>query len=245
MTASQLSGELTPRTKAVLLNSPCNPSGEVYLREELQELADVIADAGIYVISDEIYEKLVYDGAEHVSIASLNPRLADRALVVNGVSKAYAMTGWRVGYGAGPGDLIAVMAKIQSQETTNTCTISQYAALEALTGPQDTVVEMREAFRERRDFVVDRLNAIPGVQCRKPLGAFYVFPDVTELCSLSQGRVDDDVALCEYLIDRHHVGTVPGAGFGSPGHIRLSYAASMADIDEALNRVTCAARELT
>jgi aspartate aminotransferase len=244
MTAEQLSRAITPRTKLLMLNSPCNPTGEVYTPQELKALADVAADAGIYVIADEIYEKLVYDGAQHVSIAALDPRLQKRTLVVNGVSKAYAMTGWRVGYGAGPQDLIDLMAKVQSQETTNTCTISQYAALEALTGPQDAVSEMRQAFRERREVICRRLNEIPGIACRKPLGAFYVFPDVTGLCEGSHGRVADDVALCDYLIDRCHVGAVPGAGFGAPGHIRFSYAASLPDIEAAMDRLARAAADL-
>ncbi len=245
MTAEQLSGALSARTKFVMLNSPCNPTGEVYTRPELESLADVIAESGIYVIADEIYEKLVYDGAEHVSIAAVHPKVAERALVVNGVSKAYAMTGWRVGYGAGPRDLIDLMAKIQSQETTNTCTISQYAALAALSGPQEKVEQMRDAFCQRRDVLVDRLNRMPGVRCRKPLGAFYVFPDVSELCSRSKGRAGDDFALCDYLVEQHHVGTVPGTGFGAPGHIRLSYAASMSDIQQAADRLDRAVADLS
>ncbi len=247
MTARQLQNAITPRTKFVLLNSPCNPTGAVYTRENLNALADVIAGSGIYVIADEIYEKLRYDNAEHVSIAALLPELADRTLTVNGVSKSHAMTGWRVGYGAGPQNLIDLMIKVQTQETTNTCTISQYAALEALTGPQDCVEIMRRAFAERRDQIVSRLNRMPGVSCFPPRGAFYVFPRISELIGKSspRGLIDSDIALCNFLLEDARVACVPGTGFGAPGYLRFSYAASADQIAQGMDRMAEALTKLS
>ncbi len=243
----QLQNAVSPKTKFVLFNSPNNPTGEVYTRDELRELAEVIARAGIYVISDEIYEKIIYDDAKHVSIPSLDPTLGDRALIVNGFSKAYAMTGWRVGYGAGPPDLMKLIAKVQSQETTNTCSISQYAALKALRHSQTSVETMRRAFQERRDVIVDGLNRISGIRCRKPQGAFYVFPDVSALYGRSAGKrvIRNDVDFCDFLLNRARVAGVPGSGFGSGANIRLSYATSMGRIREALERIREAVSLLT
>ena len=247
MTARQLQDAITPRTKFVLLNSPCNPTGTVYTRENLNALADVIAGANIYVIADEIYEKLLYENAEHVSIGALLPELADRTLTVNGVSKSYAMTGWRVGYGAGPQNLIDLMIKVQTQETTNTCTISQYAALEALTGPQGCVEVMRRAYVKRRNQIVSRLNRMPGVFCNMPRGAFYVFPDISEYIgkSSSCGRIDSDVALCNFLLEEARVACVPGTGFGAPGYLRFSYAASPEQIARGMDRIEAALTALS
>jgi aspartate aminotransferase len=246
MSARQLQDAITPQTKMVMLNSPCNPTGGVYSRQDLQAIADVIAGAGLYVITDEIYEKLLYDDAEHVSIAALLPELMAKTLTVNGVSKAYAMTGWRVGYGAGPQELINNMIKVQSQETTNTCSISQYAALAALNGPQDCVETMRRAFAERRDQIVQGLNALPGFRCPTPQGAFYAFPDITELFekSSSWGKITSDVDLCNFILDEARVACVPGAGFGTSGYLRFSYAASSQDIQEALNRIAATITQL-
>lgn len=229
-----LANAITPRSKLILLNSPCNPTGEVYTPDELRGLADVIVEAGIYVISDEIYEKIIYDGAEHASIAALHPDIGCKTLLVNGFSKAYAMTGWRVGYGAGPQDLMNLIAKVQSQETTNTCTISQVAAIEALNGSQDSVETMRSAFQSRRDVIVDRLNSIPGVSCRLPQGAFYAFPNVSALFG---GRIRNDVDLADYLLEEAGTGCVPGSGFGCSHHLRFSYAASLPRIQEAMDRI--------
>jgi len=221
---------LSPRTKAVIVNSPCNPSGVVYTEEELEALGEVLAEARVWVISDEIYEKLVYDGQEHFSIASVVPELKERTVVVNGVSKAYAMTGWRIGYAAGPEEVISAMGKIQSQETSNPNSIAQAAALAALTGPQERVGEMVRAFDERRRYVVGRLQAMPGVSCQTPKGAFYVFPDVSGL-----GR--DSVSLCNWILEELEVACVPGAGFGMEGRIRISYAAGMEALKEAMDRL--------
>ncbi|MDE2999220.1 MAG: pyridoxal phosphate-dependent aminotransferase [Gemmatimonadota bacterium] len=234
LTPRALANAITPRTKIILLNSPCNPTGEVYTHGELGALGDVIADAGIFVISDEIYEKIIYEPARHVSIAAVHPGAGCRTLIVNGFSKAYAMTGWRVGYGAGPPELMRLIAKVQSQETTNTCTISQYAAIEALTGTQERVETMRAAFRERRDLIVARLNRLPGVTCRLPQGAFYAFPNVSGLYG---ERVRNDVELTDYLLEEAMTGCVPGSGFGSGDHLRFSYAASLPTIHEAMDRI--------
>ena len=234
LTPHALANAITSRTKIIFLNSPCNPTGEVYTPGELGALGDVIADAGIFVISDEIYEKIIYDPARHVSIAAAHPGAGCRTLVVNGFSKAYAMTGWRVGYGAGPPDLMRLIARVQSQETTNTCTISQYAAIEALTGTRENVETMRDAFQERRDQIVARLNRMPGVSCRLPQGAFYAFPNVSGLYG---ERVRNDVELTNYLLDEAMTGCVPGSGFGSGDHLRFSYAASLPMIHEAMDRV--------
>ncbi|MDP6776437.1 MAG: pyridoxal phosphate-dependent aminotransferase [Candidatus Latescibacteria bacterium] len=246
LTPAQLEAAITERTKFLLLNSPCNPSGEVYTRDELSALGEIVLRAGIGVISDEVYEKIIYGDSEHVSIASLDPALKEQTLVVNGVSKAYAMTGWRVGYGAGPADLISMVGKIQSQETTHTCSISQHAAAEALDGPQESVEMMRRAFEERRDVIVEGLNAIPGISCRKPRGAFYVFPDVSALIEQSRPSlgIRNDVDLCNYLLDEARVAAVPGTGFGTEGHIRIAYATAMDLIRKALDRISEAAGKM-
>jgi aspartate aminotransferase len=237
----QLQGAIGPRTKFVLFNSPCNPTGEVYTSEELEALSKVIAAAGIFVISDEIYEKIIYDGVTHTSIASFDEEVKEKTMVVNGFSKAYAMTGWRVGYGAGPPDLMKLVAKVQSQETTNTCTISQHAALEALKGPQDSVEEMRLAFRARRNLILERLNRMPGVSCRNPQGAFYVFPDISELLS---GDIVSDFDLFELFLSECKVGCVPGSGFGNGNHLRFSYATSEQQIETAMDRIEKVAARL-
>lgn len=239
LTPQALKGAITPRTKALVLNSPSNPSGVVYTKAELEALADVVLRTGIYVISDEIYEKILYDGAEHHSIAALREGMLDRTIVVNGVSKTYAMTGWRIGYAAGPKEIISTMGKIQSQETSNPTSISQMAALAALTGPQDCLDEMLRAFDERRKYMVGRLNAIDGVTCPMPQGAFYVFPNVSALYgrTYDRGSIDGSVALCTYLLEQVHVACVPGEGFGADAHIRLSYATSTEHIKKALDRI--------
>ncbi|HIE04523.1 MAG TPA: aminotransferase class I/II-fold pyridoxal phosphate-dependent enzyme, partial [Candidatus Latescibacteria bacterium] len=237
LTPESLKEALSSRTRAVILNSPCNPSGVVYTEEELRTLGEVVVGAGVWVISDEIYEKLVYDGQRHLSIASVVPELKERTIVVNGVSKAYAMTGWRIGYAAGPEEVISAMGKVQSQETSNPNSIAQAAALAALRGPQDCVEEMVGAFDERRRYVVGRLKAMPGVSCPVPKGAFYVFPDVSEL-----GK--DSVKLCNWILGELEVACVPGAGFGMDGRIRISYAAGMEALMEAMDRLEEGFRKL-
>ena len=247
LTADGLRAALTPRTRMVLLNSPSNPSGAIYTRAELEALGEVILENDLYVLGDEIYEQLVYDGAEHVSMASISPELKARTIVVNGVSKTYAMTGWRIGYAAGPRDVIALMDKVQSQTVSHPSSISQKAAVEALTGPQEIVAEMRQEYDRRRRYIVDRLNDLEGVTCGLPLGAFYVYPDVSVYYGRRAGdrTVTDSDDLCDYLLEEARVACVAGAGFGTQPHIRLSYATSMELLVKAADRLTEALAKLT
>ena len=239
LTAEQLREAVTPRTKALIMNSPSNPSGVVYTRDELLALVEVLRELEIYTISDEIYEKILYDGAEHYSIASLDPKIFSRTITINGVSKSYSMTGWRIGYAGGPLEVIKAMGKLQSQETSNPCSISQMATIEALTGPQDSVGIMVKAFDERRTCLVEGLNAMEGVTCVKPKGAFYAFPDFSAHYGKSaNGKViNGSVDLSSYLLEEMKVGVVPGAGFGADAHLRISYATSMDAIEKALARI--------
>ena len=246
LTADEFRAAITPNTRMLFLCSPSNPSGAVYAREELQALAKVAVQHGIFVLSDEIYEKLVYDGVEHVSIAALGEDIKDLTIVVNGVSKAYAMTGWRIGYAGASAEIINGMNKVQMQEVSHPSSISQKAAVEALDGPQESIEEMRIAFDQRRRYMVDRLNAMANVQCTLPQGAFYAYPDVSKLYGSKSGRRDitDSVTLCEYLLEEGRVACVPGAGFGTQEHIRLSYATSMELIEQAMDRIDDALKKL-
>lgn len=239
LTAGQLRSAITPKTKLLILNSPSNPSGMVYTRAELEALAGVLSGSDVYVISDEIYEKILYDGATHHSIAALDPEVFKRTITINGVSKTYAMTGWRIGYSAGPLDVIKAMGKLQSQETSNPCSISQAAALEAITGSQDCVEMMVKAFDERRRYMVERLNSMDGVKCINPLGAFYAFPDFSAHFGKSfDGKtISGSVDLCNFLLEEMNVAAVPGGGFGADNHLRLSYASSLEALEKALDRI--------
>ena len=239
LTADEFRRAITPKTRMLFLNSPSNPSGQLYTGEELQALAEVAVEHGVYVLSDEIYEKLVYDGAEHVSIASFGPEIEALTIVVNGVSKAYAMTGWRIGYAGSTEEVIAGMNKIQNHEVSHPASISQKAAVEALNGPQESIEEMRQAFDARRRYMVEQLNAIDGVRCVLPQGAFYAYPEVAAFYGRRAGEweIADSVGLCEYLLEEARVACVPGAGFGTREHIRLSYATSMENIEKAMGRV--------
>ncbi len=239
MTPKELKSAITSRTKLLIFNSPSNPSGTVYDKEELEAIADIVLEAGIYVISDEIYEKITYDGARHYSIAAVRPGMRERTVVVNGVSKPYSMTGWRIGYAAGPKEIISSMGKVQSQQTSNPCSIAQMAALEAISGPQDCVQEMVKAFDERRKYIVNRLESMKGVWCPMPRGAFYVFPDFSSAYGLSFNgkKIENSVDFCNFLLEEAKVACVPGAGFGMDAHIRISYAASMKDIEKGLDRI--------
>ncbi len=246
MTAEEFRAAITAKTRMLFLCSPSNPSGSVYALDELRALAAVAVEHGIYVISDEIYEKLVYDGVEHHSIAALSEDIKALTIVVNGISKAYAMTGWRIGYAAANPEVIGGMNKVQMQEISHPSSISQKAAVEALNGPQEFIEEMRVAFDARRRYMVERLNAIEGVRCTLPQGAFYAYPDMSSFYGRSaDGRViDDSVALCEYLLEAGRVACVPGAGFGTREHIRLSYATSMELIEKAMDRIEKALKKL-
>ncbi len=229
---------VTPRSRLLIFCSPSNPTGTVYSAGELRALADVILETDLIVISDEIYEKLCY-GVPFASMAAARPEMIDRAVVVNGASKAYAMTGWRIGYAAGPAEIMAAAGRMQSQSTSNATSIAQYAALAALEGDQACVETMRAEYARRRDFIVGRLRAIPGVTCSEPRGAFYVFPRFSGLYGRShQGRpLSGSAAFAEALLEKAHIAVVPGSGFGSDGHLRLSYATSMEKIREGLDRL--------
>jgi aspartate aminotransferase len=236
---------ITPRSKVLILNSPSNPTGAVYSKQELSGIAEVAAAAGIYIISDEIYEKILYDGSRHESIGAMDT-VRERVVTVNGVSKAYAMTGWRIGYMGGPADVIQAAAKVQSQATSNANSIAQRAALAALTGPADEVLVMAAEFRRRREYFVGRLRAIPGIKLVPPEGAFYVFPDVSGCIGAGwkDGRIASDMDLASYLMEEAKVAVVPGSAFGAPNHIRLSFACSMREITEAANRIEAALKIL-
>ncbi len=239
---------VSPRTRAIVLNTPSNPTGAVYSRTQVEGLAKIALERDLLVISDDIYRSLVYGDAQYVSIAALSPEMAKRTVLVDGVSKTYAMTGWRIGYAAGPLPLIKAMGKIQGQSTSNAAHIAQVATLAAITGPQDCVETMRKAFDERRLEMLALLRAIPGVTCREPKGAFYCFPDFSAFVGkrTPEGAIlDDDVQLCDWLVDVGRVAVVPGSGFGAPGHVRLSYACSMQEIREGLARITQAVARLS
>jgi aspartate aminotransferase len=238
ITPQQLEATITPRTKAFIYSSPCNPTGSYYTYEELKGLVEVFArNPHIYIISDEIYEHINYTG-KHTSIAQF-PELKDRVIVVNGVSKAFAMTGWRIGYMAGPEWLAKACDKVQGQFTSGACTISQRASIAALTGDMTPTNEMREHFRRRRDLVIEKVKEIPGIKYNVPQGAFYLFPDVSYYYGKKYegGVIRDADDLCMYLLDNAYVSLVPGTGFGSPECIRLSFATSEENISKAMDRV--------
>jgi aspartate aminotransferase len=240
VTADQVRAACDGRVRAIVLNNPSNPTGAVYTRAQIEALAKVVVEKDLLVISDDIYRSLVYGDASYTSIAALGPELAARTVLVDGVSKTYAMTGWRIGYTAGPLPLIKAMTKIQGQSTSNPTHISQVATLAALTGPQDCVETMRRAFDDRRKEMVKLLRAIPNVSCREPKGAFYAFPDVSAYVgkhSPEGHMLDDDVQLCDWLVEIGKVAVVPGSGFGAPGHVRLSYACGMEQIKDGVGRL--------
>ncbi|MCD5390466.1 pyridoxal phosphate-dependent aminotransferase [candidate division NPL-UPA2 bacterium] len=239
LTAELLSKSITKRTKLLILNSPSNPTGAVYPREELEAIAEVAVEKKIYVISDEIYEKIIYDEARHTSIASLNLRIKELTIVVNGVSKAYSMTGWRIGYAAAPDDIIEAMSRLQSHSTSNPDSIAQRAALRAISAGQEPVKEMVTEFRKRRDYMVERLNSIRGFSCLKPQGAFYVFPNVSAVLgkSFNGHRISDSSSLAELLLTEAKVAVVPGSAFGRDGYLRLSYATSLENIIKGLDNI--------
>jgi len=230
---------LTPRTKAVILNSPSNPTGSVYSAEELKPLAEICVEAGAMIMSDEIYESIIFDGLKFTATAALSPEVYAHTATLNGVSKTYAMTGWRIGYMAGPQDFIKACAKIQSQSTSNPCSIAQKAAIAALNGPQDEVATMVAEFDKRRAYIMDRLLAIPDVTCPRPQGAFYVMPNFSAFYGKKAGDkvIGGSVDLSGYLLEEGHVATVAGAAFGEDSCIRLSYATSMELITKGMDRI--------
>ncbi|MHB8907302.1 MAG: pyridoxal phosphate-dependent aminotransferase [Syntrophales bacterium] len=236
---SQLEAAITARTRAIIISYPSNPAGVSYSLKELEALAEVIVRKGIMVISDDIYEKIIYDGNPFYTLASLGEELRRLSIVVNGVSKTYSMTGWRIGYAAGAEEIIAAITKYQSQNTSNPTSIAQKAAVEALNGPQESVEMMRQEFQKRRDVIMERLGAIPGVTCLRPQGAFYVFPHVGSYYGRSFGgkTITTSAEMATYLLDEANVALVPGGDFGHDDHIRLSYATSMAQIEKGMARI--------
>jgi aspartate aminotransferase len=241
VTAAAIRAAITPATRMVVINSPSNPTGAAIEAEELRRIAGLAVERDLIVVSDEIYEKLTYDGRRHTSIASFSEEVKARTFTVNGFSKAYSMTGWRLGYVAGDKTVVAAMGRIQDQSTSNPTSFAQAGAVAALNGSQDSVEMMRRAFEERRNVIVRRLNAIPGIDCVNPDGAFYVFPNVA---SLFTPQVPDTDAMAEYLLAEARIAVVPGSGFGAPHYIRLSYATTMEQIEEGMNRLEAAARSL-
>lgn len=238
ITPKQLEKAINRNTKLLVLNSPSNPTGMVYNKEELAALSRVILKAGIYCLSDEIYEKVIYD-EPHISIASLSHEMKQKTIVVNGVSKAYAMTGWRIGYCAGPKELIQAMSNLQDHSTSNPTSIAQAASVEALTGSQSELVRMVLEFKKRRDFMIERINSIKGLRTIKPQGAFYCWVDICGILnkSINGKKISDSFAFTDALLNNAHVAVVPGGVFGDNNYIRLSYATSMENIIEGLNRI--------
>ncbi|MBU0951473.1 MAG: pyridoxal phosphate-dependent aminotransferase [Elusimicrobia bacterium] len=239
ITPEQLEKAITSKTKILILNSPSNPTGMIYSEPELKALAKVIVSKNIYCISDEIYEKLVYDNQKHISIAAFDENIRRLTLVVNGVSKSHSMTGWRIGYCAGPKEIIQAMSNLQDHSTSNPASISQAAAVEALTGPADSFKIMFDAFVKRRNIMVTGLNSIKGIKCLKPQGAFYVFPDISELLKKNYNgkTIGNSLALTELLLENAKVAVIPGSVFGEDNAIRLSYAVSDKNISEGLDRI--------
>ncbi|EYE88203.1 aspartate aminotransferase [Fervidicella metallireducens AeB] len=230
---------LTNKTKAIILNSPNNPTGTVYSKEDLEMIADIAIKNDIIVISDEIYEKLVYGSVKHISIASLNEEIKKRTIVINGVSKAYAMTGWRIGYTASNEEIAKIMSNIQSHVTSNPNTIAQYASVEAINGPQEDVEKMRIEFEKRRDYMVERINSIPGISCNMPDGAFYVMINITNIKGkvVKGYQINSSFDFCNALLEIEKVAAIPGAAFGADDFVRLSYATSMEIIQKGLDRI--------
>jgi aspartate aminotransferase len=234
-----LAEHITPRTKALILNSPSNPTGMIYGRKALEKIGELAVRHNFHIVSDEIYEKLVYDGAAHVSIASVDEKVKEKTIVVNGLSKSHAMTGWRIGYAAGPAEIVKAMTNIQSQSTSNPNSITQKAAVEALTGPQDFIEKMRSEFDARRQYLVDELNRIDGISCIMPAGAFYAFPNTSQLYGKKfNGReIASSADLALYLLEEAKVALVPGSAFGDDAYLRLSYATSIGDIRRGVERI--------
>ncbi|MDF2791404.1 MAG: aspartate aminotransferase [Neobacillus sp.] len=235
ITPEQLGSVISERTRAIIINSPSNPTGVIYTAQELQELGKLCLEKNILIVSDEIYEKLIYGEHKHVSIAQLSPELKEQTIVINGVSKSHSMTGWRIGYAAGNREIIEAMTNLASHSTSNPTTTAQYASIAAYNGPQEPVEEMRQAFEHRLEVVYNQLVSIPGFTCVKPQGAFYLYPNVKEAAEIT-GYPDVD-AFVEALLVEAKVAVIPGSGFGTPDNIRLSYATSLDLLEKAVARM--------
>jgi aspartate aminotransferase len=235
ITPAQLSEAITEKTKAVIINSPSNPTGMLYTEQELFELGKICLQKNVLIVSDEIYEKLVYGENKHVSIAQLSPELKEQTIIINGVSKSHSMTGWRIGYAAGNQEIIAAMTNLASHSTSNPTTTAQFGAIAAYHGTQEPVAVMKEAFEERLNIIFEQLVQIPGFTCVKPQGAFYLYPNAKKAAELSGYESVD--AFVEGLLDEAKVAVVPGSGFGTPDNIRLSYATSLTQLEEAIKRI--------
>ncbi len=235
----ELKKHINSSTKALILNYPSNPTGATYNEEELRAIVDVAMDAGIAIISDEIYEKILYNGLKHTPVAALGEDIKKATMLVNGVSKTYSMTGWRIGYAAGDKEVISAMSKLQGQSTSNPTSIAQWAAIAAFSGPHDEIVRRTGEFEERKNYIVERLNRIPGISCFSPQGAFYVFPNVSGFYGKEyDGKlIKDSLDFTEYILVEAKVAVVPGVAFGSDDHVRISYATSMDDIVKGMDRM--------
>jgi aspartate aminotransferase len=238
LTPAQLEAAITPQTKLFVFNSPSNPTGMVYSPDEVRALAEVVVARDIWVVADEIYEKWLYEGAEHLSMGSLSPEIFERMIVSSGFAKTYAMTGWRVGFLAAPLPIIKAATLVQGHSTSNVCTFAQYGAIAAYEGSQDCLAEMLQAFTERRQIILDYLDALPGITCPKPNGAFYVLPNIAQLGVSS-------LDFCSKLLEQHHVATVPGVAFGADDCIRLSYATDSDSIRRGMDRLTSFVKSLS
>jgi aspartate aminotransferase len=247
MRPEALEARITKKTKALILNSPSNPTGMIYDRKTLEKIAELALKHNFYIVSDEIYEKLVYGGAEHISVASIDKEVRAKTVLINGLSKSHAMTGWRIGYAAGPAHIVKAMTNIQSQSTSNPTSITQKAAIEALRGPQDFIARMREEFDKRRKYLVGALNEIEGIHCLMPEGAFYAFPNTSQLYGKRVGarQISSSADLALYLLEEAKVALVHGSAFGDDHYVRLSYATSLEGIRNGVERIKEAVGRIT
>lgn len=242
-----LKNHINSNTRALILNYPSNPTGATYNEQELRAIVDVAMDAGLIIISDEIYEKIIYNGIKHVPVASLGEDIKKSTILVNGVSKTYSMTGWRIGYAAGDKEVISAMSKLQGQSTSNPTSISQWAAVAAFTGPHQIIEDRTKEFEQRKNYIVQKLNDIPEISCFSPQGAFYVFPNISGYFGKAfNGKViKDSLDFTEFILEEAKVAVVPGVAFGSDDHVRISYATSMDDIIKGMERITEAVKKLS
>ncbi len=247
ITPDELKKHINSNTKALILNYPSNPTGATYNEEELRAIVDVAMNAGLIIISDEIYEKIIYNGIKHVPVASLGEDIKKSTILVNGVSKTYSMTGWRIGYAAGDKEVISAMSKLQGQSTSNPTSISQWAAVAAFTGPHDVINDRTKEFEQRKNYIVQKLNDIPEINCFSPQGAFYVFPNISGYFGKEFGGkvIKDSLDFTEFILEEAKVAVVPGVAFGSDDHVRISYATSMDDIIKGMERITETVKKLS